>query len=380
MNDLTPITLTAPQRLDALPPKTAQPFRELLNIGQLSEETVQTVLDAGFLSGQAAKLIGFTAGYLHMRSIGVPVHDTIQMAKTHKRRINLGWSPARWKDEHDKLSRLEALQRLAQENVTYDVSAYAKHLPERFSGYLIRSSRKLGMEGLRQRHCVANYHDKLKAGSCAIAAIFVDHQRWTTELHLTGNEDAPLRITQIKTRHNQLPPAHVRKQIHDMLGIELKTSAAAAPAPDTPVSYLYMENLRAILPTLQAHGITAVSVYFDGSGDEGSIQNIHLQPGDSEETVLALPAQIRQSARFLDGDRWVTQTAPNDTTIEEAIETITYDFLEETGVDWYNNDGGFGELVINVTAGTVSIDVSTRFTESTTAYSAERDIATGDQL
>ena len=71
---------------------------------------------------------------------------------------------------------------------------------------------------------------------------------------------------------------------------------------------------------------------------------------------------------------------PQQSTLNEAIDELTYDYLEETGVDWYNNDGGYGELVIDVNAGTVALEVNVRYTESTTEYSAERDIATGEDI
>ena len=150
------------------------------------------------------------------------------MAKAQNRRINLGWSAKRWKEEHDRFSRAEALHRMAQENVGYDVSKFEEHLPERFNGYLIRTSRRLGMEGLRQRHCVASYDSRLRSGNCAIAAVFVGKQRWTVELRLTNNEEAPLRIDQIKTRYNSLPPASVREEIHEILDIPLKKTADVA--------------------------------------------------------------------------------------------------------------------------------------------------------
>ncbi len=50
------------------------------------------------------------------------------------------------------------------------------------------------------------------------------------------------------------------------------------------------------------------------------------------------------------------------------------------GVDWYNNDGGYGDLVINVENGTVALDVNVRYTESTNEFWSERDIITGEQI
>ena len=62
--------------------------------------------------------------------------------------------------------------------------------------------------------------------------------------------------------------------------------------------------------------------------------------------------------------------------LDTAIEELTDDYLAETNVDWYNNDGGFGDLTIDVDEGTVALEVSIRFTESSTEYSCTRDIVT----
>ena len=83
--------------------------------------------------------------------------------------------------------------------------------------------------------------------------------------------------------------------------------------------------------------------------------------------------------RFADG-QWISERENCAKSVYEAIEEITYDYLDETGVDWYNNDGGFGDLVIDVDNGTIALDVSTRFTQSETAFASERDIASGDDL
>jgi hypothetical protein len=139
-------------RLSNLPHKVALPIRELVAAEHLSEDDAHLILDAGECAGEHHRLLAFAVGYLNLRGQGVPVHDVIRMAKAQSRRVNLGWSAGRWKSEHDRLSRAEALATLARENVTYDVAKFAQHLPGKFPGYLIRTSRRLGMEGLRQRH------------------------------------------------------------------------------------------------------------------------------------------------------------------------------------------------------------------------------------
>ena len=365
-------------RLATLPPKVAVPFRQLLAAGQLTEDVLAVVLDAGDLANDHSKLVGFAVGYLHLRSQGVPVNDVVRMAKSQRRRINLAWSAKRWELEHERLSRAEALDRLAAESATYDVSRFEALLPARFDGYLIRTSRRLGMEGLRQRHCVASYHPQLQAGSCAIASVFIDRQRWTVQLFATGKPDMPLSIGQIKTRLNGLPTKEIRDRIHETLGLDPAIQREAAAAVHAAEDHTYMDTLRRLLPVLREHGVTRVTVSFEGSGDNGSIEDVHYKSPDAFNAEAVIVQHTTTYHRFEDG-QWIRGTELTENTLNDAIENLTYDYLVETGADWCNNDGGYGELLIDVQRGTVALDVNVRYTESTNAFSSERDIATGEE-
>lgn len=367
-------------RLDALPRKVAMPLRELLAVGQVNEEVLSTVLDAADLAGSQTKVLGFAVGFLHLQSQGVPVKDVIRMARTQGRRIRLDWSARRWQEEHDRLSRAETLKRLGEENVHYDLAQVAAWLPGRFCGYLIRTSRRLGMEGLRQRHCVASYHAQIQAGYCVIASVFIDRERWTVQLARTGDAAAPLRIVQMRSRFNKAPTRELREAIHREFAIRLeKRSAAQAAGPDEePRPRAYIENLRRVLPVLRANGVREVTVSFDGSGDDGSIDDVSY--GDARINGAALSVEIEVLNRVLENGRWVTARVFRRTDLNTAIEELTDDYLAETNVDWYNNDGGFGELTINVEEGTVALEVHLRFTESTTEFSSTRDIVTGEEV
>lgn len=367
-------------RLDDLPFKVFMPFNKLITNGLLDEETVSIVLDAGELDDRASrdpsKLLAFAAGYLYLESKQLPIRDTIRMAKEQGRRLNLDWTAKRWKQEHDRLSRAAVLARLAGENVVYDVSRYDALLPP-FAGYLIRSSRRLGMEGLRQRHCVASYHNQVNAGYCAIASVFVDRQRWTVSIALTGDAEAPLRISQIKTRFNEEPSNDIRKRIHKMLGIKITDTTPAGDQAGEH-EYMYMDNLRTVLPVLRAHGIGSVTVEFDGYGDSGSIQSVTYDVIDFDDAAISVDVAVVNSV--FENRRWVRTRSIKRMSLNDAIEALTYDYLSETHVNWYDNDGGYGELVIDVVEGTVSLDVNVRFTESHMEFGQTCDIETGEAI
>lgn len=368
--------ITLEQRLAVLPTKLAIPFHQLLAKELISKEALHTILDAGELADDSNKLVGFTIAYFHMTLRGIPVADTINMAKNRQRKINLDWSEKRWKTEHDRLSRLEALSRLAKDNTEYDVSSYAPLLPKKFDGYLIKSSRRLGMEGLRQRHCVASYHHQILSSRCAIAAVFVEQQRWTVELLTTGEKDAPLRIGQIKTRLNGSPTQEIKNRIYEQLGVNFNEPDKKRATPASS----YMNTLRRLLPLLREQNIDSISVRFEGCGDCGSIEEISYFPNEKSD-VQNRQIQYQKIGRSLVANvGWVKQLEEVSGSVNQAVEDLTYDYLEETGVDWYNNDGGYGELTIEVIDGTVSLGVDVRYTDATNEFESQRDILTGEEI
>ena len=367
-------------RLSALPAKVAVPFRRLLETGQLNEEALATILEAGELAGSSQTLLGFAVGYLYLRSNGVPVKDVIEMARDQGRRIRLDWSAKRWRVEHERLSRAAALTRLSEANESYDVTKFLPYVPGGLPGYLIRSSRRLGMEGLRQRHCVASYHAQLMRGSCALASVFHNGKRWTVQVMLTGASERPVRIAQICTRLNGTPTMAERTAIHELFEIDLldplQSAARGGPTPET--RRRYRENLRLLLPVLRQHQTGTVTVTFDGSGDSGCVDQAVYENGDFDGNAIQVTS-LSTANEFVDG-QWINTQVEARKSVDEAIEALTDDYLADTGVDWYNNDGGFGELVINVDEGLVSLDVNTRWTDSENAYASEWDIETGEDV
>lgn len=372
------MNVSALQRLDALPHKLRTPLMNLHRSGHLEQSAISDILDAGALEGNDHNLLLFAVAYLSMISQGIPIKDTIRMAREQRRRVKMSWSPKRWQAEHNRFSRAETLMRLSAENVSYDVSEIEQGLPRSFPGYLIRSSRRLGMEGLRQKHCVASYHDGLVNQSYAIAAVFIDQVRWTVQLCRSSAPDAPLRIAQVKTVRNLSPNPDVMEKIRTALDIP----APAAPTLTTSSRYekprLYMENLRTVLPVLLEQSVSRVVVDFDGGGDSGSIEGVVFE--DGQPGVESTEVRIQTFNRYHDNGEWRHESVAKAMTLHDAIYELTDDYLEETGVDWYNNDGGFGVLYIHPLAGSVELDVNTRFNESSTAFNAKNDIATGDLI
>ena len=101
-------------------------------------------------------------------------------------------------------------------------------------------------------------------------------------------------------------------------------------------------------------GVTGIAVNYDGSGDSGSIENIVFTK-ESCATVQDVEIQIQDiwSAEGLDGI---------NTAIRSDIEDYAYHFLEDIE-DWYNNDGGFGNMYIHIPSGQYIINNNVRITD-----------------
>jgi hypothetical protein len=164
-----------------------------------------------------------------------------------------------------------------------------------------------------------------------------------------------------------------------MLGVAPVSRAEIRPRPPA-TERTYLDTLRRLLPTLGAHDVRYVTVSFDGCGDSGSIQEIAYDPQEVAATVSTVTVAYQAVTTQWDEGQWRRVRQQVHSSMNEAIERLTYDYLEETDVDWYNDDGGFGELVIDVEGGTVSLDVNVRYTESHVGFSSEREIATGEEV
>ncbi len=125
-----------------------------------------------------------------------------------------------------------------------------------------------------------------------------------------------------------------------------------------------------LLSTLKLLGIKSVTVSFQGGGDSGEITgaealDAHGKPVDISKHAI----EWEESRGSFDSNqnRWVESTQSKTKALEEIFTTITECALEEQGLDWYNNDGGQGELIIDLQTSppTINLNVGINYTETT---------------
>jgi hypothetical protein len=109
--------------------------------------------------------------------------------------------------------------------------------------------------------------------------------------------------------------------------------------------------LEKIMIGLVNQGIKKVSVNYEGSGDSGAIESIRITT-DSHVT-------------FEDLQTWEGGIDLNDynSDLYSLLEDYCSEMLLNDIEDWWNNDGGFGFVNIDVEEGTYEIQNSIRVTD-----------------
>jgi len=115
-------------------------------------------------------------------------------------------------------------------------------------------------------------------------------------------------------------------------------------------------DITGLLLQLADMGITGIKVHYDGGGDSGAIDWI----GYTKEPC-ATPDVVNDGI-----DNWNTDTNLMD--LDSSAYSLIEDFAQERILndieDWWNNEGGYGDLSICVPSGKYLIDNHVRITET----------------
>ena len=102
-----------------------------------------------------------------------------------------------------------------------------------------------------------------------------------------------------------------------------------------------------LLTHLKLLGIQTIKVEFSGGGDDGDINHIEPTPLMNLEEITADYAWDTSNRYDLESNQWVTtfNRAPAD--LHTLLKNLTFAALENTQMDWYNNEGGQGKFIID---------------------------------
>ena len=115
-------------------------------------------------------------------------------------------------------------------------------------------------------------------------------------------------------------------------------------------------ELTSLLFKLADLGITGIKVHYDGGGDSGAIEQIAYI-----KVKCDTPEDVNDEI-----DVWENEMslAALDSGLYALVEEFSEDKLLNDIEDWWNNEGGFGDLCICIPSGKYIINNSVRITET----------------
>lgn len=120
-------------------------------------------------------------------------------------------------------------------------------------------------------------------------------------------------------------------------------------------------NKEILFDILADNKVEAVTVTFDGGGDDGQVESSDLP--DKIKRVVVEGAKVSQGKIWTAGA--VHESFKENPTVEEIVGSLCYIALENLYGGWENNDGAFGEFVFHVKDRVVEFNFNARYVEST---------------
>ena len=112
-----------------------------------------------------------------------------------------------------------------------------------------------------------------------------------------------------------------------------------------------------VIDKLRDAGVKKVVIHYDGSGDSGQVDRIDYFDEHAEFTPSKDRHKVISDEKSYDAKTkgWVTKQVERMEDFDTMCDNLATDALSELGVDWYNNEGGYGECTLDVTTGNIEI-------------------------
>jgi len=124
------------------------------------------------------------------------------------------------------------------------------------------------------------------------------------------------------------------------------------------------EQLMEVLIQLADQGVTGIKIHYDGGGDSGAIENIVYTD--------------KENAEFSDIDLVISWDEDKDleklnSSVYANIQNFAHETILDNIEDWWNNEGGYGDILIKVPSGEYIINNNIRIM-NTEEYSHEGNL------
>jgi hypothetical protein len=97
-----------------------------------------------------------------------------------------------------------------------------------------------------------------------------------------------------------------------------------------------------LLTQLNLLGAKEVRVEFQGGGDDGQVEGVYML--DTNGAYIDVPDDMIAWTTLTYGEQ---EAESKQTKLVDALEDLCSRALDNTGLDWYNNAGGQGNLTID---------------------------------
>lgn len=138
-----------------------------------------------------------------------------------------------------------------------------------------------------------------------------------------------------------------------------------------------------LMAQLKSLGVALLEVSFSGGGDSGAIDSVMAYSAEKSDESAWLPGSPIKLEGVMFANAWEKKSVYNDMTrswedsevrvpekdITMVLEQVCYEALSQTGLDWYNNDGGQGTFTVkfdNSGEPVIELEVGVNYTETDT--------------
>jgi hypothetical protein len=116
-----------------------------------------------------------------------------------------------------------------------------------------------------------------------------------------------------------------------------------------------------LLTQLNLLGAKRAVVEFQGGGDDGQVEGVYLY--DHNDNDIDIPNDMIAWTTLTYGNQ---ESEQKQTKLVDALEDLCSRALDNTGLDWYNNEGGQGNLTIDFKENPPSIKLNVGINHTTT--------------
>ena len=135
-------------------------------------------------------------------------------------------------------------------------------------------------------------------------------------------------------------------------------------------------EIMGVLLELHEQGITGINVYYEGSGDSGCIESAVYTKDKLSDDINNAFDEIYQLDSWSGHNSSIKENCPD---LWDKLERFCDQCILNDIEDWWNNDGGFGNLCIMVPSGKYKVYNNVRYTQTEDYYHEGELLEKADQ-